>query len=265
MIDDDIRGVCVEAMRDRLDVYNIRDEEYAGVVDSISSVIYKRCASKYVDTYERLVVNISSLEDKIRDLSSSLQRKSKEIKIIKDYHVILLKKYRLLVSEREFVHYINSYDKNIKLDLSVDVNINKYDDRTSMNNIKNKLDHLENNLQNTKNNKHNNSSHFHTIDLDDSRKYPDSKKMDVQSIDNKFSINGSEISNINVPVQTNRDHKQTSNRYDNEDIKDTLYHMNNSKESNNNPRNKPSHIHNIDYLKFGQSKIGGIMQQKYKQ
>ena len=35
----------------------------------------------------------------------------------------------------------------------------------------------------------------------------------------------------------------------------------------NNPfsNKQPSYIHNIDYEKFGHSKVGGIMQQKYKQ
>lgn len=192
-----------------------KDMDLAALAEEVSNLVYSKYCSKYLDTYERLAKTIAALEDKLKETSAALKKKQSECKIIKEYHVILLKKYRLLVSEKEFANYINAYDKNLKLDLTVQDDSRpdreqraRTEDKAALVNVKKATERAKKDLiarrEEGDPEEARSSSHYHTINLDDTKgigkKHTDRKyTADGRSIGKELGLAGSEISRIESP------------------------------------------------------------------
>ena len=192
-----------------------KEVNLSAVAEEVCNLVYGKYCSKYLDTYERLAKTIAALEEKLKDTSMALKKKQSECKIIKEYHVILLKKYRLLVSEKEFANYINAYDKNLKLDLTVEDENKKEreqrartEEKTALSNVKKATERAKKDLISRKEERDpedmRSASHYHTINLDDTKgfgkKHTDRKYTgDGKSIGKELGLAGSEISRIDTP------------------------------------------------------------------
>lgn len=107
------------------DLLNLRlkknpSANFKELASELLDALFPLMSSKYVDTFTRLVKTIVGLEEALQKANKQLKKKTHEVKVIREYHTILLKKYRLLVSPEEFKQHMNMYDKTLTVDITID-------------------------------------------------------------------------------------------------------------------------------------------------
>ena len=94
--------------------------EVASLLEHTLTRMYPSLVSQFLKAFNSLQQTIRALEEKLLDAAESIKRRNREILVVKEYHKVLLKKYRLLVTKEEFEDHLNGYDKKLKLDVSTD-------------------------------------------------------------------------------------------------------------------------------------------------
>ena len=71
-----------------------------------------------IDVYRELVKKVADLEARLAKEQDKRKQAEHIQKVGHEYHTVLLKKYRLLVSPLEFKLHLNEYDRSLKFELS---------------------------------------------------------------------------------------------------------------------------------------------------
>lgn len=88
------------------------------VVDAVVETAHRWLAKTYVEMYRELVKKVVDLESRLAKEHEKKKNAEHKQKVVHEYHVVLLKKYRLLVPPEEFKFHVNGYDRNLKFELS---------------------------------------------------------------------------------------------------------------------------------------------------
>lgn len=113
------------------------------LAEKAAEVAHRMLAKRFGKTFKELAHKVAELEKIARKEKDERKDKANEARIIKEYHTILLKKYRLLVTPEELKHHLNGYDKNLKFDLSDDYSPAKkknHDQDDMLDDLKRKID-----------------------------------------------------------------------------------------------------------------------------
>jgi hypothetical protein len=103
-----------------LTIQSVESKMLTSSISQALEQVYPSLLSPFLSTIKTLYSTISALEEKLLDAAESIKRRNRELVVVKEYHKVLLKKYRLLVTREEFVDHLNGYDKKLKMDVTFD-------------------------------------------------------------------------------------------------------------------------------------------------
>lgn len=90
------------------------------IADTAAEAAYRTLAKRFGKVYKELATKVAELEKLALKEKAERKDKANQARLVTEYHTILLKKYKLLVTPEELQHHLNGYDKNLKFDLSDD-------------------------------------------------------------------------------------------------------------------------------------------------